>query len=96
MPKGYLIAHVQVTDEMQYQRYIRAASAAIEGSGCRMLVRGGPLAVKEGHAEWNRVVILEFDSFEAANAYYDSDAYQAAKALRAGAAVADFVIAQGV
>ena len=37
-----------------------------------------------------------FESFEAARAYYFSAEYQAAKAKRAGAAVAEFVLVEGV
>jgi|SRR5690625_659226 len=95
MAKGYLIATITITDEAAYQRYIKAASQAIRQSNCRVLVRGGRLTVKEGNQSWQRVVILEFESYEQALEYYESSAYQEAKALRAGAAVADFVIAEG-
>lgn len=95
MAKGYLIATITITDEAAYQRYIKAASSAIKKVGCRVLVRGGKLAIKEGNESWSRVVVLEFDSYEQALNYYDSPAYQEAKALRADAAIADFVIAEG-
>ncbi len=95
MAKGYLIATITITNEAAYQHYIKAATKAIKEAECRVLVRGGRVAVKEGKESWNRVVILEFDSYEQALNYYDSAAYQNAKALRAGAAIADFVIAEG-
>jgi len=95
MAKGYLIATITITDETAYQRYVKAATKAIEEVGCRVLVRGGRMAVKEGNESWNRVVVLEVASYEQALNYYDSSAYQEAKALRSGAAIADFVIAEG-
>ncbi len=48
----------------------------------------------EGNAR-ERNVVLEFDSFDAARAYYHSQDYQAAKALREGAADMEIVLVEG-
>ncbi len=95
MPKGYIIARVDIKDPVAYARYAEAAAAAIRQHGARPLVRGGRHEALEGPAR-ARNVVLEFDSFEAAQAYYVSAEYQAAKALRAGAADAEFVLVEGV
>ncbi len=95
MPKGYLIARVDVTDPQAYARYAEAAGAAMRLHGARPLARGGKHEAVEGHGR-ARNVVLEFDSFEAARAYYHSPEYQAAKAHRAGAADGEFVLVEGV
>jgi uncharacterized protein (DUF1330 family) len=95
MPKGYVIARVDVTNPEAYALYAAAASEAIKKHGGRPLARGGRHEALEGQAR-ARNVILEFDSFEAARNYYLSADYQAAKAKREGAAVTEFVVVEGV
>ncbi len=48
----------------------------------------------EGEAH-ERHMVLEFDSLAEARRFYESPEYQAAKALRAGAATGTFVIVEG-
>jgi uncharacterized protein (DUF1330 family) len=95
MPKGYVIARVDVLDPEAYARYAAAATRAIAAHGGRPLARGGRYEALEGRAR-ARNVVLEFDSYDAARAYYTSAEYQAAKALREGAAEAELVLVEGV
>jgi uncharacterized protein (DUF1330 family) len=95
MPKGYTIVRVDITDPEAYARYAKLAGEAIKAHGGRPLVRGGRFEAVEGVAR-ARNVVIEFDSFEAARAYYFSQEYQKAKALREGAAVVEFVLVEGV
>lgn len=95
MPKGYVIARVDIKDPAAYARYAEAASKAIALYGARPIARGGRSEQLEGPAR-KRNVVLEFDSFEAARAYYYSAEYQAAKALREGAADMEMVVVEGV
>jgi uncharacterized protein (DUF1330 family) len=59
-------------------------------------VRGGELAVLEGDWQPKRLVVLEFESLEAAKRFYDSEQYQEAKRLRDGAADLRMVAVEGV
>jgi uncharacterized protein (DUF1330 family) len=95
MPKGYIIARVDVTNPDAYALYAADASEAIRKHGGRPLARGGRHEALEGQAR-ARNVVLEFDSFEAARTYYYSAEYGAAKAKREGAAVAELVLVEGV
>ena len=61
----------------------------------RPLARGGAHEALEGEAR-PRNVILEFESLEQAKRYFNSPEYQAAKAKRNGAAVAEIVAVEGV
>ena len=91
MPKGYWIAHVDVSDAEGYKAYIAANQAAFGKFGARYLVRAGRGEVTEGRQR-SRTVVLEFPSYEAALACYRSPEYQAAKTLRQGKAEADLVV----
>ncbi len=94
MARGYWIAQVDVTDPERYRDYIAANRTAFEKYGGRFLVRGGRAETVEGQAR-ARIVVIEFPSFEAARACYDSPEYAAARAIREAASVGDLVIAEG-
>ncbi|WP_395684820.1 DUF1330 domain-containing protein [Aestuariivirga sp.] len=95
MPKGYWIARVTVTDPDRYQHYASAAREAFERFGGSILARGGTHHQMEGEGR-PRNVVIEFPSLEAARACYASPEYQAAKAKREGAGVAEIVLVEGV
>lgn len=92
---GYVIMNAEVTDPGAYEEFKQRAEAAIAAHGGRYLVRGGALEALEG--EWlPRVVLLEFDSLEAARAFYDSEEYGAARAVRQRCATAKVAAVDGV
>ena len=93
---GYLIARVTVTDPEKYQDYTAVTPGLIAKYGGRFIVRGGETVTLEGLEETGRVVVIEFDSLEQAKAFYESEEYQAAIKLRAGAATAQFIAVAGV
>jgi uncharacterized protein (DUF1330 family) len=94
MPKGYIIARINVTDPEAYAEYASMATEAIRKFGGKPLVRGGKFETLEGEAR-PRNVVLEFESFEQARAYFMSVEYQAAKSKRIGKALADIVVVEG-
>ncbi|MBN2905208.1 MAG: DUF1330 domain-containing protein [Rhodobacteraceae bacterium] len=94
MPKAYWVAHVDVRDAETYERYKAANAAPFAEFGARFLVRGGDQQLREGQAR-KRTVVIEFPSLAAAQACYDSPAYQAAKALRDPVSDGDLVIVEG-
>ncbi|HEY8565695.1 MAG TPA: DUF1330 domain-containing protein [Beijerinckiaceae bacterium] len=94
MPKGYVIARVTVTNPEAYAEYVKGASEAIAKYGGKPLVRGGQVETLEGEGR-PRNVVIEFESFEQAKRYYHSSEYQAAKAKREGAGLADIVAVEG-
>jgi len=95
MPKGYWIAHVTVTDPDQYRFYAEAAPAAFKKYGATILARGGACRQMEGEGR-PRNVVIEFPSLQAAIDCYNSPEYQAAKARRQGAGIAEIVLVEGV
>ena len=94
MPKAYWVAHMDVSDPGAYEKYKAANAAPFAQYGARFLARGGTQEVREGTIR-SRTVVIEFPSLEAARACYDSDAYQAAKALRDPVSTGDLVIVEG-
>jgi len=93
--KGYWIGHVDITDPERYKDYIAANAVAFRKYGARFLVRNGTCEVPEGSLAGRRHVVIEFDSYEAAKACYDSPEYQAAIEIRREASTGDLVIIEG-
>jgi len=94
MPKAYWIAHAEISDPEIYEQYKAANAAPFKEFGARFIVRGGAQYLREGEAK-SRTVVIEFASLEAAQACYDSPAYQAALAIRNPISEADLVIVEG-
>jgi uncharacterized protein (DUF1330 family) len=96
MAKGYLVARVAVHDEDRYAEYAARTQAALEPFGGRFVVRGGRSKCVEGSWDFGRTVVIEFPSFEQAEAWYESDDYQRLIPIRQGASSGDFVLVAGV
>jgi uncharacterized protein (DUF1330 family) len=94
MPKGYWIGHVDVSNPEGYKDYVKANAEPFKKYGARFLVRGGQCEVKEGRSR-SRNVVLEFPSYEAALACYNSPEYQHAISLRAPHSTADIIVIEG-
>jgi len=94
MPRGYIIARVTVDDNDAYMRYAQGALIAMKKYGARVLARGGKCEALDGEAR-PRNVILEFESYDQAKAYFNSPEYQAARAHRVGKSVGEFVLVEG-
>lgn len=95
MPKGYWVAHVNVTNSDPYAVYAKGATEAFEKYGGKPLARGGKTISLEG-GERPRNVVIEFESVDQAIKCYRSPEYQAAKRHRQGHADADLMIIEGV
>ena len=95
MPKGYIIVQMTVSDPETYKAYAAMASEAMRKYGCTPLVRGGRSEALEGEGR-PRNVVLEFESYEAARAYYFSPEYQAAIEKRRPAGIGEVVLVEGV
>ena len=94
MPKGYIIARVTVEDNDAYMRYAQGALIAMKKYGARVLARGGKCEALDGEAR-PRNVILEFESYDQAKAYFNSPEYQAAREHRVGKSIGEFVLVEG-
>ena len=93
--KGYWIAHVKVTDQASYDKYIAGTKAAFEKYHAKPLARGGRYVQCEGE-DRPRNVVLEFASYEDAVNCYNSPEYQAAREHRIDAGIATIVIVEGI
>ena len=95
MPKGYVIMTEAIRDEAGMDAYGSACIPSMVDAAAQPLVVDAAPQVLEGEWHGTRTVIVEFESVEAARAWYESDAYSAAKPLRQAAAETNAVIVAG-
>lgn len=93
---AYFIVEVEITDPIPYEGYKPLAAASIEKYGGRFKVRGGKAELIEGVNPPKRVVVIEFNSVEAAKRWYDSREYQDALAIRQRASKSRAILVEGV
>ena len=94
MSKGYWIAHVEVTNPEEYEKYRAANAEAFAKYGAKFLVRGGPFEVAEGGAK-ARNIVIEFPTYQQAVDCFHSPEYSRARAFRKNAAYSDLIIIGG-
>lgn len=79
MAKGYWVASLDVKDEADYAEYRKRNAKVFAQYGGRFLVRGGVPGASIGKKR-SHIVVIEFSTYEAALACFNSLEYQAAKA----------------
>lgn len=94
MAKGYWIGRVDVRDAESYKGYMAAAAPAYEEHGAVFLVRGGQFESVDGQSR-ARNVVIEFPSYEAALACYNSDTYQKAREIRLAFSEGELIVIEG-
>jgi uncharacterized protein (DUF1330 family) len=93
---AYLIADIEVTDPVGYEEYKKRAPAIITAHGGRYLARGGASEVLEGTWQPRRSAIIEFPSFAAVKAFWESPEYQPVRAIRERCAQSNLVVVEGL
>ncbi len=78
----YVIFDVEIRDPVKFQEFMTGVKPAIEQAGARYLARGGAFAVHEGDWQPRRIVLLEFPSMAAWEAFYNGPTYQGLKQIR--------------
>ncbi len=96
MAKGYLLSlYREIKNPDKLAAYAALAGPAVEAAGGKFLARGGKVeAYEDGLAE--RTVLIEFETYEAAKALYDSAPYQEALEALGDGVVRDFRVVEGL
>ena len=95
MAKGYLVAHIRVDDAEQFKQFGPMSGAAIQEHGGRVLVRSPAGDVREGSMK-PLTIVVEFDDYETAQRFYNSDAYSEARQLREACSETDLILVEGL
>jgi uncharacterized protein (DUF1330 family) len=93
---AYLIATVKKVHERRgLEEYWSSTGPAWEGIEAKRLAIYTPFKHLEGEGPVEGVVVIEFPDMETATRWYESDAYQAARQHRVGAADVEMILVDG-
>ncbi|MEU6995518.1 DUF1330 domain-containing protein [Streptomyces sp. NPDC046465] len=96
MGKGYWVSvYPAISDPERLTSYDKLAGVAVRAGGGHTLSRGSRVVAHEAGIT-QRVVLIEFDSFEQAVAAYESEAYQRALVALPDGVERDFRIVEGI
>ena len=85
--KGYIVCvYKNISSDEKLKEYALKARAAVEKFKGKFLIRGGKATSNEGEKS-PRTVVIEFPSYEEANAFYKSKEYQEAHSILKGYAI---------
>jgi uncharacterized protein (DUF1330 family) len=93
---AFVIFDVEIRDAVRFKDFMEGVKPAIEQAGARHLARGGAHKVYEGDWEPRRIVILEFPSVAAWEAFYNGPVYQGLKSIRDECSSARLVSVEGL
>ena len=82
MPVYLVVEIARILDAATYERYIEAIPPVVAQYGGRYVVRGGPVVPLSGGWQPARVIIVEFDSYDAIGTFVTSAEYRALAPLR--------------
>lgn len=94
--KAYVIVDVKITDPDRYGEYKKLTPGSLLPFDGKFVVRGGEAETLEGTWKPGRIVVLEFPSMQKARAWWSSEGYAPAKALRQSASVTQMILVEGV
>ena len=92
----YVVAQVRFTDEARYRAYQKAFPAVFAQSGGRLLAADEAPSVLEGDWPFHKMVLMAFETEDAARAFLEGEAYQAISEDRRAGSQTVAVIAQGL
>jgi uncharacterized protein (DUF1330 family) len=90
---AWVVSRLTIHDRAAFESYLAEAPRTVADFGGRYLFRGGDVTALEGRWDDERLVILEFETAEAAQAWYRSAEYQRLRELRQSAADAVILLA---
>lgn len=93
---AYVIFDVEIRDPARYQAFMQGVKPALEAAGARYLARGGAHKVYEGDWTPRRIVLIEFPSVAAWEAFYNGPVYQGLKTIRDEVSSARLVSVEGL
>lgn len=93
--KAYIIVDVKITDPVRYEDYKKLTPGSLIPYDGKFIVRGGAAETLEGSWDPGRIVVVEFPSLAKAKAWWSSEGYAPAKALRQSASTTRMIVVEG-
>jgi uncharacterized protein (DUF1330 family) len=95
VPKGYIIAHIDVHDADMFGKFRELSGPVLKEYGATVLVGNPSPEQREGQVK-PMTIVVEFPDMDTARRFYDSQGYTEARAVRQQAAETDLMIVEGL
>ncbi|MBL7871557.1 MAG: DUF1330 domain-containing protein [Cyclobacteriaceae bacterium] len=92
---AYVVVEVDVHNPTEYEDYKKLTPGSLKNFQGKFIVRGGKTETLEGDWSPKRFVMLEFPSIELAKAWWASEEYAPAKALRQRTSSTKMIVVEG-
>ena len=79
---AYWVARAKINDPVEYKKYTDQVPGILEKYGATVLARGGDYETLEGPKTFERFIVIEFPSMDAAKSCFESDEYKEAARFR--------------
>jgi uncharacterized protein (DUF1330 family) len=93
---AFFIVDLEVIDPVRFKDYAEAVPATVSAYGGKYIAAGGPVENIEGDWKPQRLIVIEFDSFERAKEWWASEEYRELKELRRETSHARILLADGL
>jgi uncharacterized protein (DUF1330 family) len=91
----YFVADITVTDRQTYAAYLAEVRPTVERHGGRYLARGGEVVPVGGGWRPERLVVIEFPSFDRMKEWLRSEEYRRLAPLRESSAISRAAAVEG-
>ena len=92
---AYIIVQINIINTEPYKEYLKQVTKTAEQYGGEYLVRGGKFKVILGKWDYERNVIIKFDSYKIAMQWYSSKEYAPIKKIREDNSEVNMIIIEG-
>jgi uncharacterized protein (DUF1330 family) len=93
---AYIVVEIDVHNPTEYEDYKKLTPGSLVNFQGKFIVRGGNTETLEGDWSPKRFVMIEFPTLELAKAWWTSEEYAPAKALRQRTASSKMIVVEGI
>ena len=92
----YFIALIQITDSIEYQRYLDKAGEVFKKYNGKYIVLDDNPIILEGNWDYTRTIVIEFGSKNDFDDWYNSPEYQQILKFRLNGSTSNAILAKGL
>lgn len=92
---AYVVVEIEIHNPEEYEDYKKLTPASLKNYQGKFIVRGGKTETLEGDWSPQRFVVIQFPTLELAKAWWASEEYAQAKALRQRTASSKMIVVVG-
>ena len=93
---AYIIVQINITNKEAYKEYLKQVTSIAIKYGGKYLIRGGKFKVMIGDWDFERTVVIKFQTYEIAMDWYNSEEYAPVRKIRENNSDGNLIIIEGI